>query len=444
MDNKDTKKQNFLLQDFALQENISAFVREKTPERVISAKGSGAYGSFVVNKDITKYTKAKLFSKINNKCKVFVRFSAVSGEKGTPDTTRDIKGFAIKFYTEDGNWDLVGSNSPIFFVKDAKKFPKLIQSQKKDPKTNLRNETKMWDYWSKNPETLHQLLILMSDRGTPYSYRFMNGYGGHSYSFINDKNERFWVKFHLKTQQGIKNFTNEEAEKIAGSNPDFYQEDLINAIEKGNYPKWTLYIQVMTKTEACEFRWNPFDVTKIWPQTEFPLIEVGELELNQVPEDYYSHTELATFAPSNVVAGIAFSPDKVLQSRIFAYPDAQRYRVGVNAHNLEVNRSNANYTEYLNWDTCSITHFENENTNENDHYTQAGLFYTKALNETEKTNLINNIVHSLNKIKNEEKNDIINRQLCHFFRTNIELGMKVSIGLGLDINNDIMQMMNHK
>lgn len=444
MDNKDTKKQNFLLQDFALQENISAFVREKTPERVISAKGSGAYGSFVVNKDITKYTKAKLFSKINNKCKVFVRFSAVSGEKGTPDTTRDIKGFAIKFYTEDGNWDLVGSNSPIFFVKDAKKFPKLIQSQKKDPKTNLRNETKMWDYWSKNPETLHQLLILMSDRGTPYSYRFMNGYGGHSYSFINDKNERFWVKFHLKTQQGIKNFTNEEAEKIAGSNPDFYQEDLINAIEKGNYPKWTLYIQVMTEAEACEFRWNPFDVTKIWPQTEFPLIEVGELELNQVPEDYYSHTELATFAPSNVVAGIAFSPDKVLQSRIFAYPDAQRYRVGVNAHNLEVNRSNANYTEYLNWDTCSITHFENENTNENDHYTQAGLFYTKALNETEKTNLINNIVHSLNKIKNEEKNDIINRQLCHFFRTNIELGMKVSIGLGLDINNDIMQMMNHK
>ena len=444
MDNKDTKKQNFLLQDFALQENISAFVREKTPERVISAKGSGAYGSFVVNKDITKYTKAKLFSKINNKCKVFVRFSAVSGEKGTPDTTRDIKGFAIKFYTEDGNWDLVGSNSPIFFVKDAKKFPKLIQSQKKDPKTNLRNETKMWDYWSKNPETLHQLLILMSDRGTPYSYRFMNGYGGHSYSFINDKNERFWVKFHLKTQQGIKNFTNEEAEKIAGSNPDFYQEDLINAIEKGNYPKWTLYIQVMTEAEACVFRWNPFDVTKIWPQTEFPLIEVGELELNQVPEDYYSHTELATFAPSNVVAGIAFSPDKVLQSRIFAYPDAQRYRVGVNAHNLEVNRSNANYTEHLNWDTCCITHFENENTNENDHYTQAGLFYTKALNETEKTNLINNIVHSLNKIKNEEKNDIINRQLCHFFRTNIELGMKVSIGLGLDINNDIMQMMNHK
>ena len=373
-----------------------------------------------------------------------MRFSAVSGEKGTPDTTRDIKGFAIKFYTEDGNWDLVGSNSPIFFVKDAKKFPKLIQSQKKDPKTNLRNETKMWDYWSKNPETLHQLLILMSDRGTPYSYRFMNGYGGHSYSFINDKNERFWVKFHLKTQQGIKNFTNEEAEKIAGSNPDFYQEDLINAIEKGNYPKWMLYIQVMTEAEACEFRWNPFDVTKIWPQTEFPLIEVGELELNQVPEDYYSHTELATFAPSNVVAGIAFSPDKVLQSRIFAYPDAQRYRVGVNAHNLEVNRSNANYTEHLNWDTCSITHFENENTNENDHYTQAGLFYTKALNETEKTNLINNIVHSLNKIKNEEKNDIINRQLCHFFRTNIELGMKVSIGLGLDINNDIMQMMNHK
>lgn len=444
MDNKNTKKQNFLLQDFALQENISAFVREKTPERVISAKGSGAYGSFVVNKDITKYTKAKLFSKINNKCKVFVRFSAVSGEKGTPDTTRDIKGFAIKFYTEDGNWDLVGSNSPIFFVKDAKKFPKLIQSQKKDSKTNLRNETKMWDYWSKNPETLHQLLILMSDRGTPYSYRFMNGYGGHSYSFINDKNERFWVKFHLKTLQGIKNFTNEEAEKIAGSNPDFYQEDLINAIEKGNYPKWTLYIQVMTEAEACEFRWNPFDVTKIWPQTEFPLIEVGELELNQVPEDYYSHTELATFAPSNVVAGIEFSPDKVLQSRIFAYPDAQRYRVGVNAHNLEVNRSTVNYTEHLNWDTCSITHFENENTNENDHYTQAGLFYTKALNETEKTNLINNIVHSLNKIKSEEKNNIINRQLCHFFRTNIEFGMKVSIGLGLDINNDIMQMMNHK
>ena len=464
-----------LLQDFILQENLAHFVRERIPERVVHAKGTGAYGTFTVTHDISKYTKAKLFSKVGNSCKMFARFSTVGGEKGSADTARDPRGFALKFYTEDGNWDLVGNNTPVFFIKDAKKFPDFIHTQKRHPKTNLKSHTMMWDFWSLNPESLHQVLILMSERGTPHGYRHMNGYGSHTFSMINNENERVWVKFHLKTKQGIKNFTDEEATKVAGENPDFAQEDLCNAIEEGNFPKWTMYIQVMTEEQANNFRWNPFDVTKVWFQNEFPLIEVGEMELNEVPSNYFAHVEQATFSPSNLINGISFSPDKMLQGRLFSYPDAHRYRVGVNSHLLEVNRcpfatSNfqrdgsmadaKDYNDEPNYfpnsfgsvlpdaqykaldyeiDSNHVAFF-NRNENDDDHYTQAGLLYTKAMNTEAREKLIHNIVAHMRKIDGPKREEIINRQLCHFFRANIELGMKVALGLQINISAD---MMNH-
>ncbi len=462
-----------LLQDFILQENLAHFVRERIPERVVHAKGTGAYGKFTVTHDITKYTKAKLFSKIGNSCKMFARFSTVGGEKGSADTERDPRGFALKFYTEDGNWDLVGNNTPVFFIKDSKKFPDFIHTQKRQPKTNLKSATMMWDFWSFNPESLHQVLILMSDRGTPYGYRHMHGFGSHTFSMINAENERTWVKFHFKTKQGIKNFTNEEATKMKGENPDFAQEDLVNAIEAGDFPKWTLYIQSMTEEQAKDFRWNPFDVTKVWPHSEFPLIEVGEMELNEIPVNYFAHVEQAAFSPSHLVDGISFSPDKMLQGRLFSYPDAHRYRLGANSHLLEVNRcpfavnnyqrdgvmaDSSSYKDRPNYypnsfdnvnpdaayknfeyelDNNHVANF-NRNENDDDHYTQPGLLYTKAMNADDRNALINNIIASMSGISGPHRDLIINRQLCHFFRANIELGMRVAQGLQINIDANTM------
>ena len=464
-----------LLQDFILQENLAHFVRERIPERIVHAKGTGAYGTFTVTHDISKYTKAKLFSKVGNSCKMFARFSTVGGEKGSADTERDPRGFALKFYTEDGNWDLVGNNTPVFFIKDAKKFPDFIHTQKRVPKTNLKSATMMWDFWSLNPESLHQVLILMSDRGTPHGYRHMHGFGSHTFSMINAANERVWVKFHLKTKQGIKNFSHDEAVKMKGENPDFAQEDLVDAIENGNFPKWTMYIQVMTEEQAKEFRWNPFDVTKVWFQDEFPLIEVGEMELNEIPVNYFAHVEQSTFSPSNLVNGISFSPDKMLQGRLFSYPDAHRYRVGVNSHLLEVNRcpfatnnyqrdgfmaDSSHYKDAPNYfpnsfddskadesyknfeydlDSTRVGNF-NRNENDDDHYTQPGLLYTKALNHKDRENLVYNITQSMKGISGPKREEIINRQLCHFFRANIELGMKIAMSLQINIDAN---MMNH-
>lgn len=464
-----------LLQDFILQENLAHFVRERIPERIVHAKGTGAYGTFTVTHDISKYTKAKLFSKVGNSCKMFARFSTVGGEKGSADTERDPRGFALKFYTEDGNWDLVGNNTPVFFIKDAKKFPDFIHTQKRVPKTNLKSATMMWDFWSLNPESLHQVLILMSDRGTPHGYRHMHGFGSHTFSMINAANERVWVKFHLKTKQGIKNFSHDEAVKMKGENPDFAQEDLVDAIENGNFPKWTMYIQVMTEEQAKEFRWNPFDVTKVWFQDEFPLIEVGEMELNEIPVNYFAHVEQSTFSPSNLVNGISFSPDRMLQGRLFSYPDAHRYRVGVNSHLLEVNRcpfatnnyqrdgfmaDSSHYKDAPNYfpnsfddikadesyknfeydlDSTRVGNF-NRNENDDDHYTQPGLLYTKALNQKDRENLVYNITQSMKGISGPKREEIINRQLCHFFRANIELGMKIAMSLQINIDAN---MMNH-
>ena len=326
-----------LLQDHYLLEKLAHFNRERIAERVVHAKAAGAHGSFTVTHDITRYSKAKIFSKVGKKTEMFGRFSTVAGEKGSADTVRDVRGFALKFYTEEGNWDMVGNNTPVFFIRDAIKFPDFIHTQKRDPQTNLRNETAWWDFWSKVPEALHQVTTLFSDRGIPKGIPYMNGYGSHTYSFINAKNERFWVKFHFKTRQGIQNMMQEEADRIVGKDPDYHTRQLFETIEKGEYPQWTFYIQVMPEKEAESYRWNPFDMTKVWPHSDYPLIEVGVLELNRNPENYYAEVEQAAFSPANVVPGISFSPDKMLQARIFSYADAHRYRLGANFERLPIN-----------------------------------------------------------------------------------------------------------
>lgn len=326
-----------LLQDVWFLEKLAHFDREVIPERRMHAKGSGAFGTFTVTQDITRYTKASLFSEIGKKTELFVRFSTVAGERGAADAERDIRGFAIKFYTEEGNWDLVGNNTPVFFLRDPLKFPDLNHAVKRDPRTNLRSARNNWDFWTSLPEALHQVTITMSDRGIPASYRHMHGFGSHTFSLFNARNERVWVKFHLRCQQGIRNLTDAEAEALIARDRESHQRDLFEAIERGEFPRWTMCIQVMSETEARSFPINPFDLTKVWSQKTHPLIEVGVLELNRNPENYFQDVEQAAFNPANIVPGIGFSPDKMLQGRLFSYGDAQRYRLGVNHHQIPVN-----------------------------------------------------------------------------------------------------------
>ena len=335
-----------LLQDVWFLEKLAHFDREVIPERRMHAKGSGAFGTFTVTHDITKYTKAKIFSKIGKKTDMFVRFSTVAGERGAADAERDIRGFAMKFYTEEGNWDLVGNNTPVFFLRDPLKFPDLNHAVKRDPRTNMRSAKNNWDFWTSLPEALHQVTITMSERGIPLSYRHMHGFGSHTFSMINDKNKRVWVKFHLVSQQGIKNLTDEEAEKVIGKCRESHQRDLLESIDKGDFPKWTMYIQVMTEEQAKKMPYNPFDLTKVWYKKEFPLIEVGYFELNKNPENYFQDVEQAAFNPANIVPGIGFSPDKMLQGRLFSYGDTQRYRLGVNHHQIPVNAPRCPFHSY--------------------------------------------------------------------------------------------------
>ena len=335
-----------LLQDPWFLEKLAHFDREVIPERRMHAKGSGAYGTFTVTHDITKYTRASIFATVGKKTDCFVRFSTVAGERGAADAERDIRGFAIKFYTDAGNWDLVGNNTPVFFLRDPLKFPDLNHVVKRDPRTNLHSANSNWDFWTLLPEALHQVTITMSDRGIPFSYRHMNGYGSHTYSFINKDNVRTWVKFHLKTAQGIKNLTDQESEAIIAKDRESHQRDLYNAIEKGDFPRWNFKIQVMTEDQANNYRINPFDLTKVWPHNEFPLIDVGVLELNKNPENYFAEVEQSAFNPMNSVDGIGFSPDKMLQGRLFSYGDAQRYRLGVNHTDIPVNRPRCPFHSY--------------------------------------------------------------------------------------------------
>ncbi|MBB3949614.1 catalase [Aureimonas jatrophae] len=339
-----------LLEDYQLIEKLAHQNRERVPERVVHAKGWGAYGTLTVTEDVTRYSRAKVFSEVGKKTEMLARFSTVAGEQGAADAERDVRGFSLKFYTEEGNWDVVGNNTPVFFVGDPYKFPDFIHTQKRHPRTNLRSATAMWDFWSLCPESLHQVTILMSDRGIPVDPSRMNGYGSHTFSLWNAAGERFWVKFHFKTRQGHKTFTNEEAEKVIAKSRESYQEALYGMIEAGEFPKWDFFIQVMPEMEAEEFEqktgWSAFDLTKVWPHGMYPLIKVGEFELNRNPDNYFTEIEQSAFNPSNVVPGIGFSPDKMLQGRLFSYPDAHRYRIGVHYESLEVNKPRCPVAHY--------------------------------------------------------------------------------------------------
>ncbi|RQN35051.1 catalase [Paraburkholderia tropica] len=335
-----------MLQDVWLLEKLAHFDREVIPERRVHAKGSGAFGTLKVTHDISHFTKAKVFGEVGKETPLFIRFSTVAGERGAADAERDVRGFSIKFYTEEGNWDIVGNNTPVFFIRDPLKFPDFIHTQKRDPRTNMRSNVAAWDFWSRHPESLHQVTILMSDRGIPKNYRQQHGFGSHTFSFINANNERFYVKFHFKSAQGVENYTDAEAAQVVAQDRESAQRDLFNEIEKGNFPKWHFRVQVMPEADAAKVPYNPFDITKVWPQKDYPLIDVGTIELNRNPENYFADVEQAAFTPANVVPGISFSPDRLLQGRLFSYGDTQRYRLGVNHHQIPVNAPRCPFHSY--------------------------------------------------------------------------------------------------
>jgi catalase len=448
-----------LMQDYQLIEKLAHQNRERIPERVVHANGSAAYGKLVITEDISKYTKAKVLQK-SEETKLLLRFSTVAGERGAADAERDVRGFALKFYTKEGNWDLVGNNTPVFFIRDAYKFPDFIHTQKRHPQTNLRSNTAAWDFWSLSPESLHQVTILMSNRGLPKSYRHINGYGSHTYSLINEKNERFWVKFHFKTMQGIETITDKQAEEIVGKDRESNQRDLFENIEQGNYPKWSFEIQIMTEEEALACSFNPFDLTKVWPHSDYPMIKVGELTLNENPKNYFNEVEQASFSPSNIVPGIGFSPDKMLQARIFSYPDAHRYRVGTHYEMLPVNRPIVDVKTYhadgaMNYDQKDITDayyepnsfdgpvedkaFEEpalkiedtyakryDNREGNDDFSQPRALFN-LMSENEKEQLFGNIARAMDGVPLE----IINRQLELFAKIDeaYKMGVKKALGI---------------
>jgi len=417
-----------LLQDFVMQDEMAAFNRERIPERVVHAKGSAAHGYFEVTHDITRYCKAKLFECIGKKTPVFVRFSTVGGEKGSADTARDPRGFAVKFYTEEGNWDLVGNNTPIFFIRDPILFPSFIHTQKRNPKTNLKDADMFWDFISLRPETTHQVSFLFSDRGTPDGYRHMNGYGSHTFKMVDANNKAVYVKFHFKTDQGIKNLMAGTADQLAGSDPDYAQRDLYNAIENKDVPSWTVFIQVMTFEEAETCKFNPFDLTKVWPHSEYPLIPVGRMTLDKNPKNYFAEVEQSAFAPAHMVPGIEPSPDKMLQGRLYSYNDTHRHRLGTNYQQIPINCPYAaRYSNYQRDGPQCVTNNQDDAPNyfpnsfrgpadspaaveptfsvsgdvaryesaDEDNFTQAGIFYRNTLNDAEKARLVENIAGHL-------------------------------------------------
>jgi catalase len=452
-----------IMQDVHLVEKLAHFNRERIPERIVHAKGAGAGGYFEVTADVTKYTKAKFLSQVGKKTEVFVRFSTVGGEKGSADAERDPRGFAVKFYTEDGNYDLVGNNTPVFFIRDPIKFPDFIHTQKRNPATNLKDPNMFWDFLSLTPESVHQVTILFSDRGTPWGYRHMNGYGSHTYKWYNENGEIFFVKYHFKTDQGIKNLTAQEAELVKGTDPDHATRDLFNAIARGEFPSWTLQVQIMTPEQAESYRFNPFDVTKVWPHGDFPVMKIGRMVLNRNPSNYFAEVEQAAFSPANFVPGIAASPDKMLQGRLFAYNDAHRYRLGANYHLLPVNapkgvkadnyqrdgamRFDANGGGGPNYypntmggpapqPDAAEPAFEvsgkaarQRYMHPNDDYVQAGDLYRKAMSATDREHLVSNIVGHLKGAKRE----IQVRQTKIFYSADEEYGRRVAEGLGLDL-----------
>ncbi|MBX3354774.1 MAG: catalase [Phycisphaeraceae bacterium] len=453
-----------LMQDVALLEQMQHFNRERIPERVVHAKGSGAYGTFTVTKDISKYTRASIFSRVGKTTELFLRFSTVAGERGAADAERDVRGFAVKFYTDEGNWDLVGNNTPVFFVRDPYKFQNFIHTQKRHPQTNLRDMDMQWDFWSLCPEALHQVTILFSDRGIPATYRHLHGFGSHTYSLINAAGERVWCKFHFKSKQGIRNLTDQESAELIGRDRESHQRDLFEAIEGGDFPKWRVCIQVMTQAQADGFHWNPFDLTKVWPQKEFPLIEVGEMELNRNPKNYFAEVEQAAFKPSALVPGIGPSPDKMLQARLMSYADTHLHRLGVNHHQIPVNAPRcpvmnyirdgaqanaANYGSAPNywpnshasapkpeptfadpaWKLGETIVDRFDSTFDHDDYTQPGNLY-RMFDSAHRDRLAARIAGALGQARME----VQLRQLCHFFRADEDYGKRVAAALGVDLS----------
>jgi catalase len=447
-----------LIQDHHLIEKLARFERERIPERVVHAKGSGAFGTFEVTKDLSRYTKARFLAKAGARTEVILRFSTVAGEKGSADTVRDPRGFAIRFYTEDGNYDLVGNNTPIFFLRDPLKFPDFIHSQKRDPYTNVQEPDNVWDFFSLSPEATHQFVWLFGDRGIPASYRNMDGFGSHTFQWMNAKGEGVWVKYHLKCDQGIKCLTAQEAARIAGESPDYCHLDLLHAIERKEFPSWTMKVQLMPFADAPAYRFNPFDLTKVWSQKDYPLVEVGKLVLNRNPENYFAEIEQAAFDPANFVPGIGPSPDKMLQGRLFAYGDAHRYRLGINHTQLPVNRPHAaesnNYGRdgFMRFDgnkgraknyepnsfdgpvqTNEVMHAPMElqgatgsfawerHTDDND-FVQAGDLY-RLMSEDEKKRLVENIAGTLSRVSREE---IIEKSIGHFRSADKDLGDRLT------------------
>ncbi|WP_423410804.1 catalase KatA [Heyndrickxia sp. MSNUG] len=454
-----------LIQDVHLLEKLAHFNRERVPERVVHAKGAGAHGYFEVTNDVSEFTKADFLSEVGKKTPMFIRFSTVAGELGSADTVRDPRGFAVKFYTEEGNYDIVGNNTPVFFIRDAIKFPDFIHTQKRDPQTHLKNPNAVWDFWSLSPESLHQVTILMSDRGIPATFRHMHGFGSHTFKWTNAEGDGVWVKYHFKTEQGVKNLSADVAAKIAGENPDYHTEDLFNAIENGDFPAWKLYVQIMPLEDANTYRFDPFDVTKVWSQKDYPLIEVGRMVLNRNPENYFAEVEQATFSPGTLVPGIDVSPDKMLQGRLFAYADAHRYRVGANHQHLPINRAKSEVNSYqrdgqmrfdgnggksVNYEPNSFggptevnehkqASFpvsgvaENVGYDHHDHYTQTGDLY-RLMNEEERTRLVANIVAAMKPV---ERDDIKLRQIGHFYKADPEYGTSIAQGLGLQVPQEV-------
>lgn len=443
-----------LLEDYQLLEKLAHQNRERIPERVVHAKGWGAFGTFTVTNDITRYTRARVFAEVGKVTELAVRFSTVAGELGAADHERDVRGFSVKMYTEEGNWDLAGNNTPVFFVRDPMKFPDFIHTQKRHPRTNLRSPTAMWDFWSLSPESLHQVTILMSDRGLPVDPMHMNGYGSHTYSLWNRDGERFWVKFHWKTLQGHVHYTNAEAAAIVGRTREGYQEALFGAIEAGRFPRWRLMVQVMPEAEAESQPFNPFDLTKVWPHADFPLIEVGVMELNRNADNYFAQIEQLAFSPSNKVPGIGFSPDKMLQARVFSYADAHRYRLGTHYEALPVNAPRCPVHHYhkdgqMNFfggRTGAVDAFYEPNSvpgaavedpsvaepplrisgdaarwnhrDGNDDYAQPRALHDKVMTEAERARLYANIAEAMAGVPEE----IVDRALVHFDRVSADYG----------------------
>jgi catalase len=447
-----------LIEDHHLIEKLAHFDRERIPERVVHAKGSGAYGYFEVLANVTQWTKAKFLAPVGKRTEIFIRFSTVAGEKGSADTLRDPRGFAIKFYTEDGNYDLVGNNTPVFFIRDPLKFPDFIHSQKRDPYTNIQEPDNIWDFFSLSPEATHQFTVLFSDRGIPATFRYMDGFGSHTFQWMNARCEIFWVKYHFKTDQGIKNLVADDAARIAGQDADHHQRDLLKAIDRAEYPSWTLKMQIMPAADAANYRFNPFDVTKVWSHRDYPLITVGRIVLNRNPENYFAEVEQAAFNPAHFVPGIGPSPDKMLQGRLFSYGDTHYYRLGANHMRLPVNqphathannygrdgsmRADGNHGREKNYEPNSFggpqqtgqpqwapievagltgNHVPVHHRADND-FVQAGDLY-RLMSEAEKQRLIANIAGSLAKVS---KPDIIERSIANFRKADTNYGDQVA------------------